>query len=651
MVRLEPECIPLLAGLPRLTFVRLLPELELLEFGPQYEVAPPSHDRVYILYRGQLEWMCTEGDVSVPVQVLSPGDLILDGWEDEAFERGIYKCLTPVVLVKMSRARLETLLEQHPDISKWVQAQLLNRLDHTRSELARTRRLLDNYARELWGHIPEQEVAGAAFAVSPQEVGEQPISGPAATKHKKESARPWWRDRWFAPISGLVLAAGWFALFSQQSHPALYLLCVFLWAGLNWAFGALPDHVVALTAAFACVVLGLSSLETAFGGFASESWWLLFTVLGLVVVVTRTGLLYRLALAMLRFLPPTYGWQAVALALAGLVMTPCVPNVNARMSILGPLTAELADAMRLPAKSRGAAGLAMAAYLGASQVYFLFLNGAPMTLLLWSILAPSVKSQVNWGLWLLSALPMAAIVSGGFALWIWLFFRPDSARPVARSMVTMQQAILGPLTRQEWMVLGVLAFLLVGFISEPWHGIPSSRLAIASFLFLTGGGLLDKEGLKHIDWSLIIYMGAVISLSAVAQKVGLNQALTSMIAPWVKQLHLTPLILLLGVALLTIVLRLAVPGPVATVVLTVALEPVARAMHISPFAVGLVVVAFCSSWLVPQQWSVYLNLYNTTGERCFTHKQVHPLAWANNILLILGLILSMPLWQWLGLVP
>jgi uncharacterized membrane protein (Fun14 family) len=146
-------------------------------------------------------------------------------------------------------------------------------------------------------------------------------------------------------------------------------------------------------------------------------------------------------------------------------------------------------------------------------------------------------------------------------------------------------------------------------------------------------------------------MGAVISMSAVAQKVGLNQALTDMIAPWVVKLHLSPTAFLVGVAILTILFRLAAPGPVVTVVLTVALEPVARVLAISPFAVGLVVTAFCSSWLVPQQWSCYLNLVTVTNERCFSHDQVKGLAWANNLLLILGLLVGIPLWRMLHLMP
>lgn len=650
MGQVDPTRIPLFTGLPRVALARLVPELEVAAYGEGEPLPFPEPDRVYLITEGQIECTSVVSDQTMPIYSLASGDIISRPTDAHVVSRTQYQCITAVRLVKIPRQRLLELANQYPAIASAMQGLLSSQLDRTQLELLRTRRLLGTYAQELWGSIPSEDTAIAEMAPAPPPTPAQFAAVHAPSPKRDPKARAL-RPTWFSLLVNLVVILGIWVVMPLDASPAYYLLGVFVLAGVNWALATLPDHVVALAAAFASVVLGISSLEGAFGGFSSGSWWLLLAVLGVVVPVTRTGLLYRAALIMLKFLPPTYWWQSLALTLTGLAMTPCVPNGNARISILAPLATELSDAMQLPVRSKGSAGLAMATYLGAGQIYFLFLNGAPMTIILWSILPPEVKAQVTWGSWLLAALPMGLTLLIGFLTLLFVYYRPEMAKPISRSTVALQQAVLGPVTRQEWLLVSIVATLLLGFITEPWHGISANWLAVTIFLFLMGSGLLDKQGLKQVDWSLTIYMGAVISLSAIAQSVGLNQTLTDMIAPWVTRLNLNATAFLIGVGILTILFRLAVPPPVVTVVLTVALEPVARVLAVSPFAVGLAVVAFCSSWLVPQQWSVFLSLVTSTDERCFTYSQVRGLAWANNLLLMLGLLVGIPLWQSLGLMP
>ncbi|MFZ5826631.1 MAG: SLC13 family permease [Bacillota bacterium] len=649
MVQVDPTQIPLLAGLPRVALARLVPELGVITCTEGEQMPIPEPDQVYLVTEGEIECTSMVSDQVMPIYALTPGDIVARPTEEQVISRTRYLCLTPVRLVTVPRKRLEELAHHYPDIAKAMNGQLSSQLNRTQLELLRTRRLLGTYAQELWGSVPTEDAAVAEMAPAPSPV-HKPPAAPKETPERDPKARAL-RPAWFGILVNVVVILGLWFVMPPQASPAYYLLAVFVLAGVNWALATLPDHVVALAAAFVSVVMGIATLEGAFGGFSSASWWILLAVLGVVVPVTRTGLLYRAALVMLRVLPPTHRWQALALTLTGIAMTPCVPNGNARVSILAPLATELSDAMQLPLRSKGSTALAMATYLGAGQIYFLFLNGAPMTIILWSILPPDIKGQVSWGSWFLAALPMGLTLLIGFLALLFFYYRPESAKPISRSTVALQQAVLGPVTRQEWLLVAVVSTLLLGFITEPWHGISATWLAVGIFLFLMGSGLLDKQGLKQVDWSLTIYMGAVISLSSVAQSVGLNQTLTDMIAPWVMRLHLSATPFLMGVAILTILFRLAVPPPVVTVVLTVALEPVARVLGVSPFAVGLTVVTFCSSWLVPQQWSVFLSLVTSTNERCFTPDQVKGLAWANNLLLMLGLLAGIPLWRSMGLMP
>lgn len=629
--------IPLFAGLPKVVAARILPEIQVVQLAEGERLTTLPGDRVAILYQGEAELIKQVEDEELPLVRFKPGELLLEC-------DGAIEAASSVTILHFPRRRLEELIAHHPHAAATLRQQTERRLQETQEALARSRRLLNRFADRLWqdvGAPPLERVAVTAQAVAPA-----PLSVRESSIAKRAS--PWVRPALMALLI-TVTALAPLLIFKERVHPALLLVAIFIGAGVNWALSTMPDHVVALGALFATGLVGLVSLDKAFGGFANSSWWLLVAVLGLVAVVNRTGILYRVALFFLRTFPSTYLGQMMGLFVTGLVLTPCLPNTNVRVSVLGPLAQEIGEAIGCPPRSKGTAGLAMAAYMGASQLYFLFLNGATMTMMLWGILPPETKQQITWAYWLVVALPMALVLTVGFMIALMLWYRPAEWRAVDKSTIKLQQAVLGPLTRAEWQAGSILLFLILAFITEPLHQISSVWLAMGAFLVAMGAKLLDREALKAIDWSLIFYMGAVISLSAVGNAVGLNQFMAEHLATLLSGYTLNPVFVLIAIGLVTILLRLFVPPPVVTVGLTLAVAPLAAAIGISPFLVGLVVVAFCSSWLVPQQWSVYLNLIAVTKERSFTHEQVAPLAWLNNALLFVGVLVSVPFWEWLGL--
>ena len=61
---------------------------------------------------------------------------------------------------------------------------------------------------------------------------------------------------------------------------------------------------------------------------SKSSWFFVFGVLGMGAAVTKTGLLYRIALEMLRWIPPRYRIYSLMLSAAGVITTPLLPTVT-----------------------------------------------------------------------------------------------------------------------------------------------------------------------------------------------------------------------------------------------------------------------------------------------------------------------------------
>jgi TRAP-type C4-dicarboxylate transport system permease large subunit len=108
---------------------------------------------------------------------------------------------------------------------------------------------------------------------------------------------------------------------------------------------------------------------------------------------------------------------------------------------------------------------------------------------------------------------------------------------------------------------------------------------------------------------------------------------------------------LLVVALAVFAARFVLPSLPLVSLLIVTIVPIAAQAHISPLALTLVICTTVSVWFLPYQSTYYLALYFGTKERAFTHGQVRLLAWSYGAIYLLAILLAIPYWRLLGLVP
>ena len=76
---------------------------------------------------------------------------------------------------------------------------------------------------------------------------------------------------------------------------------------------------MALALLLSWIVAGVVRPEVALSGFTKPSWFLFIGALGIGAGVTRSGLLYRAALAMVRRVAPSYPRYTAILVVAGLL--------------------------------------------------------------------------------------------------------------------------------------------------------------------------------------------------------------------------------------------------------------------------------------------------------------------------------------------
>lgn len=641
---------PLFGHLNPVERSKLLPSLREVCLAPAERLTTRSPgEMVYLVDSGKVELRYQSE--SSEIRLVSLGALELLGETALVGEVTLpltVVALEPARLIGLPVATFQQILRSNPRVLDTFTQTLLTRYAENLEEMAHLRRMVAAYADMFKEQLRTPEPPARSAIESAVALQAKMHDGPADPGAPGDSFSR--RHRLFGlgaatVIAALVLVAPAQGLDVQTRR----FLAVLTWGAVCWLFSALPDYVVGLAT---CLGVGLASGATqtvAWSGFAQPTWFLLLGVWVMGVAAGRSGLLYRLALHCLRLSPPTYAGRSLALALAGVVMTPLLPSPQGRIVMAAPLTQELGEAMQFPPHSKGSAGLAMASFLGFGEMYFLFLNGTTTGMLAWSLLPDAIRAKVTWTYWFLAALPLGALV---FGLSFWAIMRLLPAEPVqaiSADVISKQLSVLGPMRKNEWISLLVVLSVLAGFVTSSWHGIDSAWFALAGTIVLVSTEVVDRESLsRDVNWSFLLFFGSIMGIAATARLVHLDTALGQIIQPLLAPALSSPVAAVAATGIVTLILRLALSPIQVIPLLTIVMSPIFSAAGYNPFGAVLAIVTVSTTFAAPILSPAYVSMQAGTRESMFTPLQTRSLALAHSTILIVGLLVSAPYWVLVG---
>jgi anion transporter len=451
----------------------------------------------------------------------------------------------------------------------------------------------------------------------------------------------------------IIFALGWIL-------PPPRGLTLIAWHGLVALLAILPalvldallEGVLALLLACAWVLSGVTSASVALSGFASASWVLVISVLIIGAAITQTGILYRLALGAITHMRGGFVGEATALACAGQLLGPAVPNATSRIIIIAPMLRELVEALGYAPKSSGAVGLSMAVLIGFGQMAATTLTTATTAVLVAVVLPAQVRGDINWITWTIYGAPLNIIMFIGLLGTILWWYRPTEKRQRsserARSL-ELQRALLGPMLRNEKIALLVGIGLLAGFITQPFHHIDPGWVAAIAVGVLSITRVVTVNTLRAVNWNFALLFGVLISLATVFGHTGLDRWIADRVAGAMGDLSSSRILFVVVLALFCFAVSFVVRWQAAAPLVTIALAPVASSAGIHPFIVGLISVVACNGFFLPYQSTTYLALDAGTDRALFTHAQALPTAIAYAVWTVVAAALSVPLWRLMGL--
>jgi di/tricarboxylate transporter len=433
---------------------------------------------------------------------------------------------------------------------------------------------------------------------------------------------------------------------TPQSRGSVLLIA----AMLCWMLDVLPDYVVALGVIVVWNVAGIGPSAPSLSGFASPVWFLLLGVLAVGGGLASSGVLQRVALVLLSMFPATFIGQVVAFLVGGLVMTPFLPLTVARCALTAPLARQVAEILGYPARSRGAVGIGLAAFTGSGLLSRVFLSGATLNLIAWSLLPPATRP--GWWRWALAGAPMMLVLTAGALGIILLTYRPANDCPVGRDVIARQRREIGPLTPGAYVAGAVAVVVLIGLAASPYLKVDGAWFACLGAMTLAATGVLTREHFRRtIDWPLLIFLGVILGMPAMIHHVGVDTQLAQGLPPVVAWVHGSPVLALTLLFAIVTAARFLLSEWVAIPLLTATLTPIAPTLGLHPWVVAFVVLSAANLWSVPYQFASYLAFWSASDGHLFAHDQVRTFSVAYVLLSLCGLLVSIPVWRRLGFLP
>lgn len=435
------------------------------------------------------------------------------------------------------------------------------------------------------------------------------------------------------------------------SEQTAYLLAVVASSVVMWVFRLLPDFVPALFAILGVVLLRLAPPKIALAGFASDTFFMALSIFALSVVTTTSGLSYRLLLWLLRAGPPNKIWYNLSLFIAGTILTPIIPTTNGRAAIVAPFFNDLAGTLGKDSCASEKQRLAASIVTGISLLSSVFMSAKSINFVIFGFLPLQDQSQFQWVHWFYAASVCGLVLTAFYLLLVWLLFRNKSRPTLSRELIAHQLRILGPMKSSEWAALLGLMLMLTAVLTASVHGVEVPWITFGiMYALLMFGFLGAREFRKSIDWSFLVYLGALVSLVEVIRHVGADAWFTGQFTWLTAYLREDFKIFILLLATAIFLVRLALPINATVVIFATFLMPSAVAIGVNPWLVGFLILLLAESFIWPYQASYYLQFVSMT--EATLPKETRRLAVFHTLLSLAKLAAiyaSFPFWRHLGI--
>lgn len=401
-------------------------------------------------------------------------------------------------------------------------------------------------------------------------------------------------------ISIAVGTCIWFAPLPPGIEPkAWQLLAVFAALIVGLIGKALPMGGISFLALTVLIVTHTLTMKEAFSGFSHPIIWLVVAAFLISKSFIKTQLGMRLAYLFVGLLGQKTLGLGYGVAATELLLAPAIPSNTARSGgIVFPIVRALAISFGSSPERHSqrliGSYLILTAYYCNLITSAMFITAMAANPLILAVLLDA-EIPLTWGQWAL-----AAAIPGFLSLilipyLVYKLYPPEIIHtPEAKKLASEKLNEMGPLSKYEWMTLGVFCLLIFLWIfGEPY--IDSTAVALVGVSILIVTGVLTWEDIKmeHEAWDALIWFSTLVMMATYLNTFGLIGWMSNHIKNWMEGMNWSQAWPVL-VAVYFYSHYLFASNTAHVTSMYAAFLSVGLALQIPPFLIGLS-LAFCSS--------------------------------------------------------
>ncbi|MEQ1921126.1 MAG: DASS family sodium-coupled anion symporter [Pyrinomonadaceae bacterium] len=306
------------------------------------------------------------------------------------------------------------------------------------------------------------------------------------------------------------------------TREAWTLLAIFIATIVGSIVQPLTGSAMVLLGVVALALTRTVPIERALAGFADKYVWLVLAAFFISRAMIKTGLGHRIALMFIRLIGRKTLGLGYSLVFSDFILASFIPSTGARSGgIILPIARSVTETYdsRPDDGTEGRLGTFLMTMLYQCEVILCatFLTGQASNVIIRNLTAENTGIDLNYSIWFISAIVPSLISLTVIPLMIYRFFPPEiKETPNAVTFAHDELEKLGPLKRDEKILLVVFVAVVALWISAIWHGIDSTVIALVGISTLLVTGVLAWRDLieETNAWEVFIWYGGLVMMAA-----------------------------------------------------------------------------------------------------------------------------------------
>jgi DASS family divalent anion:Na+ symporter len=335
--------------------------------------------------------------------------------------------------------------------------------------------------------------------------------------------------RW-ALVAGIAVAINAIGPPAGITLQGWHLLAIFVATIAASIVRPAPMGAVVFIAICALAITGTMTPADALTGYSDPIVWLVLCAFMISLSVTKTGLGRRIAFGFIRLLGSRSLGLAYALVATSTVLASIVPSVSARAGgIVFPIARSVAEAYEStpgPTRRRLGAFLMKAVYQADVVACAMFLTGQASNVIIAKFALATGGVELSYATWFIGGV-VPGIVS--ILLVVYIIYRvyPPEVRftPHATELARDALARMGPMSRNERIMLAVFVLIACLWMTTAWHHVPYTVVALfgVGALLLTNvlsweDALSDRQA-----WDTFVWYGGLVHMAEALGSTGVTR--------------------------------------------------------------------------------------------------------------------------------